>query len=176
MTITKLKAGNFTRRIPISPDRNPEKGESHVLVWRVHSLRDDRHKTALLCAVIILGGACGYAIFHQALTGFAAALILLFAGKEFLLPQEYRIDEMGISIHSLISHKHASWAEIIRWRACQSGAAIEIKKTQSRSEILMISADYRSQQSILAEIFHMLRKYSPQSESISERGNSHADF
>ena len=87
MSETNTKTSIFTGNI----DRLgtcQEAANSLVLAWGKHPARQQPQRVPLFCAVLLLGVGCGYEIFHQVLPAVSAALILLYAGSEYLLPQE----------------------------------------------------------------------------------------
>ncbi|HZO90708.1 MAG TPA: hypothetical protein VFB38_20435 [Chthonomonadaceae bacterium] len=97
------------------PPSEPTRADAGImLTWRVHLLRREPHKLPGLLAVLIIAVVCVWLMFGQALTALVAALLLLGASSDFLLPITYRITEEGVFADGLTSRLALRWKETRR--------------------------------------------------------------
>ncbi len=145
-----------------------------TLTWCVHPAKLHPQRIPLFCAVLLLGATCGYGIFHQALPALSAALILLFSGNEYLLPQEYRIDRNGLTVKSLISHTKWDWSHISSWKEYKDGAAVKRNGSHYLSDTVTLLTNPRGNGPSRKDVCCLLREYLPELECSSNRSNIHA--
>jgi hypothetical protein len=79
------------------------------LTWTVHPLKQDVKKSVFLIAFIILICLLTYLNFSNPAFAVMAFVLLVISMRRFFIRTYYRLDESGIVINSLGSHKKLSW-------------------------------------------------------------------
>lgn len=92
-----------------------EKDSNDILVWRVHPVRE--RVGAAFFAVVVIAAMAWLAteLMQNFWWGVFAFVIPTVSLNRFFLPSEYRIDESGVTVRTVLKLKQLRWNEIRRF-------------------------------------------------------------
>jgi hypothetical protein len=82
--------------------------------WTCHPARRRPQDVFLVVAVVLLSSWAVLVSLESALLAMLAAVILIVAVLQFLLPTHYRLDDAGVSEKRLFRHRSRAWADLRR--------------------------------------------------------------
>ena len=103
-----------------------------VLEWRIHLLRREPDRLPTLLLALCLAVACVWLMFGHALPALAAALLLIGATSEYLLPVTYRITTEGVAAAAPTAHFALRWRETKRCLQMPNGVLLTPLAAPSR--------------------------------------------
>jgi hypothetical protein len=92
--------------VPAPP---PEEPEETLLQYRVHKLKEQPGKSALVIAAMIAIAGIAFYAYPNALFGVISIAILMFSISFFLFPVKYRFTNKGVHMRNLVSMEYRGW-------------------------------------------------------------------
>jgi hypothetical protein len=93
------------------------------LTWSVHRARENRGKTGIVLAFILMFLVFS-AVFFGPVLALLAALILFVALNAYFLPVTVRLSESGIDIDKRLFKTHYDWKQFRKWHRTTGGIVL----------------------------------------------------
>lgn len=94
------------------------------LKWTSHPLKEDKRKSAILIAFLVLIVLLVSLSFDSIALTALSAVLLVGSLRAFFIPTRYALDEKGISVESPVGKRTRSWSEFKSYYADNNGVLL----------------------------------------------------
>ncbi len=108
-------------------------GETVLLVWRTHRLREDPWRLAIVAPCIVVAGWAGASLFGWG-GGVAAALVVVASVSEYLFPVKHILTSRKGSVRCLLNRAEILWSDVRRVWVTDDGVKLSPLENRSRRE------------------------------------------